>query len=564
MLTRPCDPTPSEREPSLWRRVVLERLGGPIGRYAAPGGAWRDGGAWLLLIGAATWLLVILRQQPCRQATVGTSVDTFALMCYSDIPVLYQARGQAQGAMVYRDIGWEYPVLSGYLVEISRFLSDLVIWLTGGVPSWQAPTGQPALDNANVYFAVTSVLLFGCFLALIEVHRRLAVGYSWDAGLLVAVSPVVIADALINWDLLAVVLTSASLLLWARRRPELAGVLLGLAIAAKLYPLFLLGPLLFLCLRAGRMGAYGRLALTTGVTWLVVNLPVMIGTPSGWLYFWSFNNERGADLGSLWYVLRLGGVDLSTPLVGALSLGLFAAMCAAIAALCLLAPRRPRVAQVAFLVVAAFLLVNKVYSPQYALWLLPLLVLARPRLVTVLTWTLGELIYFGGIWGHLAGTLVAGGGGPDRLYWLSVLVRIGITVWTCVTVAADVLRVADDPLRNGDVPSGVHPLYRDDEIGGVLDGAPDVPWAARLAQAVGRPAPWPYAGPGHVVYGPVVTPDQAPDGAGPDGAGEAPSDGGPRTDIAAEASWEPEPGRASDEPAAPRPPAGADDPQAQA
>ena len=38
----------------------------------------------------------------------------------------------------------------------------------------------------------------------------------------------------------------------------------------------------------------------------------------------------------------------------------------------MLAPRRPRFGAMAFLVIAAFLLTNKVYSPQYVLWLLPL------------------------------------------------------------------------------------------------------------------------------------------------------------------------------------------------
>ena len=42
-------------------------------------------------------------------------------------------------------------------------------------------------------------------------------------------------------------------------------------------------------------------------------------------------------------------------------------------------PTTPRLAQLGFLIVAGFLLVNKVYSPQYVLWLLPLAVLARPR-----------------------------------------------------------------------------------------------------------------------------------------------------------------------------------------
>ena len=44
--------------------------------------------------------------------------------------------------------------------------------------------------------------------------------------------------------------------------------------------------------------------------------------------------------------------------------------------LTLAAPVRPRVAQLAFLLVAGFLILNKVWSPQYSLWLVPLAVLA--------------------------------------------------------------------------------------------------------------------------------------------------------------------------------------------
>ena len=46
-----------------------------------------------------------------------------------------------------------------------------------------------------------------------------------------------------------------------------------------------------------------------------------------------------------------------------------------VALLALMAPRRPRVAQLVFLVMVAFVLTNKVYSPQYVLWLSPLAVL---------------------------------------------------------------------------------------------------------------------------------------------------------------------------------------------
>ena len=55
------------------------------------------------------------------------------------------------------------------------------------------------------------------------------------------------------------------------------------------------------------------------------------------------------------------------------------------------APVKPRVAQLAFLAVLAFLLTTKVWSPQYSLWLVPLLALARPRWRLALVWQFTEI-----------------------------------------------------------------------------------------------------------------------------------------------------------------------------
>ncbi|GAA4953097.1 hypothetical protein GCM10023238_19320 [Streptomyces heliomycini] len=69
--------------------------------------------------------------------------------------------------------------------------------------------------------------------------------------------------------------------------------------------------------------------------------------------------------------------------------------CVGVAALALTAPRRPRFAQLAFLIVAAFILTNKVYSPQYVLWLVPLAALARPKWRDFLVWQGAcEVAYF--------------------------------------------------------------------------------------------------------------------------------------------------------------------------
>ena len=56
-----------------------------------------------------------------------------------------------------------------------------------------------------------------------------------------------------NWDLLVVVLVAGALLAWARGRPGLTGVLIGLGTATKLFPLLLLGGVLVICLRERRV-----------------------------------------------------------------------------------------------------------------------------------------------------------------------------------------------------------------------------------------------------------------------------------------------------------------------
>ena len=83
----------------------------------------------------------------------------------------------------------------------------------------------------------------------------------------------------------------SAMLAWARETPVAAGVLIGLAAATKFYPLFLLGPLLVLCLRAGRMREYcvplgGRSCLG------VVNVPFMLADFDGWSTFYRLSRAR--------------------------------------------------------------------------------------------------------------------------------------------------------------------------------------------------------------------------------------------------------------------------------
>ena len=165
----------------------------------------------------------------------------------------------------------------------------------------------------------------------------------------------------------------------------------------------------------------------------------------------------------------LGRPDLSA--VNRLSEVFFAAACIAITVLALAAPRRPRLPQLCFLVLAAFLMTNKVWSPQYVVWLVPLAVLARPRLWPYLLWQLAEVAYFFGIWGYLIfvyaaeGHPVTGYQGISTGWYFATLLARFLTVGL---LAAYVVRDILDPER--DVARA---LGTDDPAGGVLDHAED-------------------------------------------------------------------------------------------
>jgi uncharacterized membrane protein len=291
-----------------------------------------------------------------------------------------------------------------------------------------------------------------------------------------AASPALLLTATVNWDLLAVGLAMFGVYAWAKRHPVAAGILLGLGTAAKLWPGFLFIPLLLLGLRARRFREAFTASLIGLITWIVVNAPVYYLYRKSWDQFFSLNQTRAIDWGTLWYlgvhfpfVGTLPGfshLQADVPAVNYLQYGFFFVCCVGIALLIFMAPRRPRFGQVAFLVVAAFLIFSKVWSQQYVLWLLPLAVLARPRWGAFLAWQAAEVIYFCAFYGELLG---ASGKGifPESVFDLAALVRL---ISVCVLVGyviRDVLRPERDAVRD---------TYADDPEGGVFDGAPDAPW----------------------------------------------------------------------------------------
>ncbi len=446
---------PTEADPTA--RAALPLLGGPVGRRAALGHSWWTPVRVCIAAGMLMYAVGWLSKGYCVANGWGAP-QRYMYLCYSDIPVLYGARGLADGAFPYLldpqpgQQVLEYPVLTGVFMYAAALVTRL-------------------LDGASgMFFTVNVVGLAALFAWTIASTSRTVPHRPWD-GLLVALAPVVALAGFVNWDLLAVALAAAAMLAWSRGRPALSGVWLGLAAAAKFYPLVLVGPVLLLCLRRRRLGAAARFVAGGLAAWSAVNVPVMLANWEGWLRFYSFSRERGMDFGSPWYALSLRGSTVPPDLLNPLATGMFLLACLGIAVLALRAARPPRLAQLALLVVGAFVLTNKVYSPQYVLWVLPFAVLARPRWRDLLVWQLGEVLYIGAIWWYLVGYGTQDKGLHEGWYVVAIAAHWLATAWLMAMVVRDILRPADDPVRGDGFAA-------DDPGGGVLDGAPAQRWPA--------------------------------------------------------------------------------------
>jgi uncharacterized membrane protein len=437
--------------------LAADGVGGIIGRRARLPRSRGTIAFLLLLMTLVTTAIGIGMRDPCFDtAWTGGGNQQYTHMCYSDIPFLYQGRGFSshQVAYVSTDSNYylEYPVLTGAAMQTAALLADKL--------------DVDANDQGRWFYVFTTWFL----LAFAAITVLALVGFSgprpWDAALF-ALSPGLLLTGTINWDLIAVGLASVALFAWARRKPVLAGVFIGLGTAAKLYPALLLVALFLLCWRAGRMKQWGLCLSGAVVAWLVVNLPFMLQNWQGWAYFYTFNENRAPDWGSFWLFLEYSPLHAN---ITANRLNLYFVLAlivsfAAIGLLTWLAPRRPRLAQVAFLTAAAFILFNKVYSPQYVLWLIPLAALARPRWRDFLVWQACEILYYVAIWFYLVSLNAPTRGLPQGGYDAAIAIHIGGTIFFAVQVIRDMLNPQRDPIRAGGY---------DDTGGGVLDRAPDV------------------------------------------------------------------------------------------
>ena len=457
---------PSHVDPTA--RSAAQAIGGSWGKYA--GVSARS--MWtplrvLLALTCLTLLLGFAQKSPCANGN-WTGYKQYTHMCYSDVVPLWSDERLDVGAVPYRDTAVEYPVLTGGFMLLS---ADL----TRGVRAW-----QDSWPDLIVFGAITAVLLSACGLMVTAATAQTARRRPYDAAIF-ALSPLLVFHAFSNWDLLAMALTSAALWAWAREKPVLSGVLIGLGAAAKLYPAFLLVALVVLAVRTRVYRPVVWATVAAIASWLTVNLPVALAYYDGWKTFYTFSFDRPTERSTIWAMFR----TVTKSSVNATDAAYWVPPGAAVAVLLIIAligvvwiglraPVKPRLAQLAFLAVLAFLITTKVWSPQYSLWLVPLLALARPRWRLALVWQFTEIA----VW-FLTLTLLLGLSQPQHgisYGWLMLVlvVRDVLLLSIAGLIVRDMWRPDLDVVRADG---------SDDPGGGVFDGAIDYPFQRPIGPA---------------------------------------------------------------------------------
>jgi hypothetical protein len=280
------------------------------------------------------------------------------------------------GQVPYRDFFMEYP------------------------PAALGPFLVPEIWPAH-YLALFKVTMFLCGVGVLVLVARISLGDSVRRRslLAVAVSPLLIGPVfLTRYDLWPALLATAALAAMLRERWRLAGVLLALTFGAKLFAIALI-PLVAIHIwrRAGRQPLI-RAAVAFAITTVLVWGPFLIVGAGGVRFSLKSQLERGLQIESLGAAVllaldKLGLYDThwvrglsielggSVPrVVGALTTAVEGAVIAVIAFWYATTRQGTRTLIAAYAAsVTAFVSFGKVLSPQFLIWLIPLVPLVAGR-----------------------------------------------------------------------------------------------------------------------------------------------------------------------------------------
>lgn len=341
------------------------------------------------------WILWIIGIQFVGLLIVGL-LTLRSMLGTHDLNIYYRSSLYLlEGKLPYRDFDLEYPTLA-----LLAFVLPRIVTL-GLINNYYIYAFLFLLEN--ILFSTINVLLMLKFMSLWNSQRQKILALVFYTLFAVIISPVM----LWRYDLFPTVFTVLALVAVISNRPSVAGISLGFGIAAKLYPVVLLPIFTAYCFANKAYRAILKLWLGT-IGAVGLSLLPFITTKEKLFSFLSYHKERGLQIESLpsgiitlankWGLIEVktvagyGSRNIVSPLndlVLNLLPWLFICIYIIILINCLYRFREERskselikvnsLVAYTLLALLIFIVTNKVFSPQFVVWIIPFAALLKPR-----------------------------------------------------------------------------------------------------------------------------------------------------------------------------------------
>jgi uncharacterized membrane protein len=375
----------------------------------------------LLLLSCAGIAVALLKFNYCLAADF-SGISTTSYGCYSDIPIFWNSH-------LFEAHLWPYKAVN--LQEVNQVINPIEYPFLTGFVMWLLSYITPLNGNSDGnYFIVNvifiSLLFIGSFFILNKLKDK---SYK-----LIALAPSVAFSLFINWDMWVVYTLLVALYFYEKDEFHKSSFFLAISISFKLFPVVILPLVLILGLKNRNL----RIALTyvgrVGAYFILINAPAAIYNFEGWSFFYRISSERGFGSGSIWEILDLIGVEYIPDnlvfLICTFVLFIF------ITYFVYNFETRLKLSELTYYYIFAFVLFNKIYSPQYVIWLTFLAALAVQTLrhkVFFAVWQITELVYHFAIWRYIHWQgygMHTSGLSPENYTWISVARYTGMILFT--------------------------------------------------------------------------------------------------------------------------------------
>jgi len=244
----------------------------------------------------------------------------------------------------------EYPVIVGIFIQIMGLM------------------GQDALG----YYIFSSMSLIGFALLASYFLYKILILYGFDKKNLYyfwIFAPSFFLFVIYNFDIIAVFFCVLTLYFFKKNMDKSASLALSLGFATKFYPILFLVPMI---LKRGTKAGM-KIIIVFFVSFFIVNSYFIVNNFEGWLKIYTFHSSRVPNPDSIW------GITFSLfPKMNVNFINSFTLIAFSISYILIVwKKRKDSLINLWFISLLLFLILNKIFSPQYTIWLLMFFVLTN-------------------------------------------------------------------------------------------------------------------------------------------------------------------------------------------